>query len=75
MSTVTEIEKAIEKLGGDEFAELSSWWEDFLARKRSGSREDKLEAIRRTLGMHGRGERRELRKGHRRSWARDGRNA
>lgn len=50
MSTVMEIEKAIEKLGSDEFAELSSWWEDFLARKRSGRSGDKLEAIRRTSG-------------------------
>ena len=35
MSTVMEIEKAIEQLGSSELAELSSWWEDFLARKRN----------------------------------------
>ena len=48
-----EIEKAIEKLGSNEFAELSSWWEDFLARKSNARSEDKLEAIRRTSGCLG----------------------
>lgn len=52
MSTVTEIERAIEKLGSSEIAELSRWWEAFLARKGSGSG-DKLEAIRRTSGCMG----------------------
>jgi hypothetical protein len=50
MGTVMEIEKAIEQLGSSEFAELSSWWEDFLAQKRHTRSGDKLEAIRRTSG-------------------------
>lgn len=45
MSSIVEIESAIEKLDTDQFFELSKWWT-----KHASQRSAKMEAIRKTSG-------------------------